>query len=145
MKLLLKELLGREIASLGAPNRALHCTPTTSVENAVLTLRREKVGSLVIVEDKKVKGIFTERDFLEKVALKGVDMSSVKVESYMTSNPVCVKRHEPIGDALNKMRIGKFRHVIIVDGYGHLEKVVSIREIMDYLMTPITQQMNQAA
>lgn len=145
MKLQLKELLAREISSLGAPSRAMHCTSDTSVEGAILQLRKEKVGSLVIVDDGKIKGIFTERDFVEKVALKGIDMSHVKIEAYMTPNPVCVKRHESIGDVLARMRKGKFRHIIIVDAYDHLEKVISIREIMDYLMEPILADEKKAA
>ena len=129
----LKEILEQSISELGEPQRAKSCSPDTTLEDAVSMLKEAKVGSLVIVADGSVKGIFTERDFLEKVALNDVDMTKLPISSLMTPNPVCVKRHESIGSVLEKMQKGKFRHIIISDSYGHLEKVVSIREVMEYL------------
>ena len=136
----LKELLERNISELGVPQRAMSCAPEISLQAAVFQMRENKIGSLVIVADRKVKGIFTERDFLEKVALKGEDMSNLPISSLMTSNPVCVKRNESIGSVLEKMRNGKFRHIIITDSYDHLEKVVSIREITEYLTSSFAQK-----
>lgn len=139
MQHLLKELLDRKISDLGIAARAIHCAPDFSVQGAVKTLRETHIGSLVVVEGLKVVGIFTERDFLEKVALQDIDLRETHVSAYMTPNPVCVQKHETIGTVINKMREGRFRHIVIVDGYGNLEKVVSLREIMDYLMGTIAQ------
>lgn len=134
MKHLLRELLERPIAELGEAKRAIHCEPELSLSNAIATLQAAKIGSLVIVEGTKVVGIFTERDVLMKCALHDIPWSTAKVCNYMTPHPVCVQRFETIGSVLVKMKEGKFRHIIIVDSYGNLEKVVSIREIMDYIL-----------
>lgn len=136
MKIQLKELLARNIGDLGEPKRAHHCDPDASVTDVLQILRKEKIGSIVVVEDRQVVGIFTERDYLEKVALnpKESQPEDLKVKNFMTRNPVTVKRQDTICETLTKMRKGKFRHVVIVDSYKHLEKVVSMREIMDYLL-----------
>jgi len=133
MKHQLKELLDRHIAELGEAKRAIHCEPELSLINAISTLKSANVGSLVIVDGTRVVGIFTERDVLIKCALQDIP-TNAKISEYMTKNPVCVQRFEPLGNVLLKMKEGKFRHIIIVDSYGNLEKVVSQREILDYLL-----------
>jgi CBS domain-containing protein len=134
MKHQLKELLERNISELGQAKRAIHCEPELSLSNAISSLKLNNVGSLVIVEGARVIGIFTERDVLLKCALQDIPLGTAKVSDYMTKNPICVQRFETIGNVLVKMKSGKFRHIIIVDAYGNLEKVVSQREIMDYLL-----------
>lgn len=145
MKHQLKELLERKISDLGEAKRATHCEPELSLSNAINTLKSANIGSLVIVEGGRVVGIFTERDVLSKCALQDIPLGSAKIADYMTKNPVCVQRFETIGAVLQKMKEGKFRHIIIVDAYGNLEKVVSLREIMDYLLniflTPDTKDL----
>ena len=138
MKLQLVELLGRSIGEIGVSQRARHCTPDMPVSQAATILKHEKIGSLVVVADGKVKGIFTERDLLEKAAFQNLDMNTLKVSDLMTMNPVCVQRHESIGAVLLRMRSGKLRHIIITDNYEHLEKVVSMREIMDYFLGAVS-------
>ena len=129
----LKELLDRHIAELGEAKRAIHCEPELSLVNAIATLKSANVGSLVVVEGTRVVGIFTERDVLKKCALQDIPINA-KISDFMTRNPVCVQRFETLGSVLNKMKAGKFRHIIITDSYGNLEKVVSQREILDYLL-----------
>ena len=139
MKMLLNELLQRKVGDLGEAKRAIHCAPDLSIHAAISTMKNAHIGSLVVVQGLKVVGIFTERDFLERVALNNVVITTSKVGEFMTPSPVCVQRHENLGLVLNKMREGGFRHIIIVDSYGNLEKVVSLREIMDYLVHCLAQ------
>ncbi len=134
MKHLLRELLERSISDLGEAKRALHCDPDLSLSNAISTLKSANVGSLVVVDGAKVVGIFTERDVLMKCALQDIPWGSAKISDFMTKNPTCVQRFESIGNVLVKMNEGKFRHIIIVDSYGNLEKVISQREIVDYIL-----------
>jgi len=134
MKHQLKELLERKVSDLGVAKRATHCDPELSLSNAINTLKSANIGSLVVVEGGRVVGIFTERDVLMKCALQEISLGSAKVADYMTKNPVCIQRFETIGAVLQKMKDGKFRHIVIVDAYGNLEKVISLREIMDYLL-----------
>lgn len=145
MKIQLKELLARPIGDLGIPKRAHQCGPDMSVRDVLLVLRKEKIGSLVVVENDKVIGIFTERDYLEKFACQDKEAKPTTVKELMTANPVSVTRQETIGNTLEKMRHGEFRHIIIVDTYGHLEKVVSMREIMDYLIGSLLEEEGKKA
>lgn len=145
MQHLLKELLNRSVSELGQAKRALSCDAELSLSKAISTLKSAKAGSLVVLEGSRVVGIFTERDVLVKCALEDIPYGTAKVSEFMTPNPVCVQRFETIGNVLMKMRDGKFRHMIIVDAYGNLEKVVSQREIMDYLMGVLLSSESKAA
>jgi CBS domain-containing protein len=140
MKHILEELLTRPISELGCPKRAIHAKADLSIQGAVATLKSSHIGSIVIVDGLRVIGIFTERDFLERVGFSQVDISRATVGEFMTPNPICAQRFENIGSVLKKMREGNFRHIVIVDAYGNLEKVVSMREIMDYLVVGSVQQ-----
>ena len=110
MTLQLKELLGRPISELGSAKRATHCSSDLSVLGAVKVMKGEGIGSLVVADGLKVLGIFTERDYIERIVFTGKDASKLLIGECMTKNPICTQRHESIGAVLSKMREGNFRH-----------------------------------
>mgnify|MGYP006099379953 FL=1 len=87
----------------------------TNLKNALKLLQQEKQNCLLIVNDDSLSGILTERDILLKVTGKGYDMDLVTVDEFMTENPETLSPDDPIAYALNKMHIGGFRHVPIVN------------------------------
>ena len=87
----------------------------TNLKNALKLLQQEKQNCLLIVNDDSLSGILTERDILLKVTGKGYDMDLVMVDEFMTENPETLSPDDPIAYALNKMYIGGFRHVPIVN------------------------------
>ena len=87
----------------------------TNLKNALKLLQQEKQNCLLIVNDDSLSGILTERDILLKVTGKGYDMDLVTVDEFMTENPETLSPDDPIAYALNKMYIGGFRHVPIVN------------------------------
>jgi CBS domain-containing protein len=137
MKIQLKELLIRPISEISAPKKVVTCSPETPIEEAIKLLRGAQVGSIVVVDGLKIHGIFTERDYLEKIGFADVDEKAKPVSAFMTKNPICSKVHEPIGQALLKMRQGHFRHLILVDSYGNLQSIISMREVTEYLFSTV--------
>lgn len=133
MKLQLQEILKRPIADLTLTKELTKCSPEISMEEVVKILQASAGGSIVIIEDGKTVGIFTERDFLKKVAFNNQVSKDTKISAMMTKNPVCVKKHETLGQVLLKMRAGRFRHIVINDVYDIAEGMISMRDIMDYL------------
>tara|TARA_B110000438_G_scaffold6859_1_gene6718 strand:+ start:2106 stop:2657 length:552 start_codon:yes stop_codon:yes gene_type:complete len=87
----------------------------TNLKNALKLLQQEKQNCLLIVNDDALLGILTERDILLKVTGKGYDMDLVTVDEFMTKNPETLSSDDPLAYALNKMHIGGFRHVPIVN------------------------------
>lgn len=128
----IKEVLARAISDLKIVRKLAQCGKSATVEEATKLLQASEGGSLVVLDEKKVVGIFTERDVLKKVTLTGIDPKT-PITKLMTPNPVTVKRSTTVGEALKKMREGKFRHLVVVDAYGVAESMLSMRDILDHL------------
>ncbi|HEX9653023.1 MAG TPA: CBS domain-containing protein [bacterium] len=121
------------ISTLGL-KKAVTVEPGTSIKQCVATLLARHFGCLLVVKNKKLKGIFTERDVLLKIAGEKVDLATAKVDDYMTPNPVTVTMNDPIIAALRLMHKGGYRHVTIVDNNGEPASVLSIRDIVHYIV-----------
>ena len=105
----------------------------TTIEDAVRILFKKHVGALVIVDDeRKCKGIFTERDVLRSVAKKvPLDTHLKKV---MSKNVMTVKKNDSFAKAKRLMILHGIRHLPVVDRKGHLVGVLTIRRILDELV-----------
>ena len=79
-------------------------------------------------------GIFTERDVLTKVVGKPLDLDRTPVLALMTPDPEVLSPDDRVSFALNKMTVGGFRHVPLVDEQGRPAGVVSMRNIVDYMV-----------
>ena len=101
-----------------------------SLKNALNMLQKEKQNCLLVVHDDKLKGIITERDILLKVTGKGFDFEVVTVNEYMTPDPEFLTEEDPIAYALNKMHVGGFRHVPIVNDLMVPTGLISISDII---------------
>lgn len=101
-----------------------------TVARAVEEMSRANKGSVIIVDDElKPIGIFTERDLLMRVCARGLDMQSTTLGSVMTRNPVTVNENDSARRVMELMNHFGFRHVPVVDKEGRLIGVVSLRDI----------------
>jgi FOG: CBS domain len=102
----------------------------TNMKNALNSLQQEKQNCLLITDNNKLKGILTERDILLKVTGKGFDLDLVTVDEFMTEDPEYLSSEDPLAYALNKMHIGGFRHVPIVNDLMKPVGLISISNII---------------
>jgi CBS domain-containing protein len=108
---------------LGDSNRPVQSvTPDTSVAESVRRMEVSKIGSILVMQDDKLVGIFTERDALNRVLARGIDPSATAVSSVMTPDPFCIAGDTTVEEAMNVFSNRKFRHLPIIDG----DKVVGI-------------------
>ena len=123
-------------APVGAlePRAAIVVEPQTSVLESVALMQRERVGCVLVVRANKLKGIFTERDVLTAVVGKAIDPSKIPVRKLMTANPEYLRVGDSIAYALNKMSLGGYRHIPIVDKFITPVGVISVRDIVSYLV-----------
>ena len=96
-------------------------------------MQKDNYGCVLVVEEEKLVGIFTERDVLIKIAGKGLNWKVETVEKHMTVNPETLEENANLAFCLNVMTIGGFRHVPIVDKQMRPVKVVSIKDVVRYL------------
>ena len=102
----------------------------TNMKNALNSLQQEKQNCLLITDSNKLKGILTERDILLKVTGKGFDLDLATVDEFMTEDPEYLTPEDPLAYALNKMHIGGFRHVPIVNDLLKPVGLISISNII---------------
>ena len=127
-------ILERSIQSLPGLQDPIHLPPEASVRRAIDTMNEARVGCVMIVAGARLVGIFTERDVLTRVAGTRIDLETTPVSELMTSDPESLTLEDGIAYALNKMSVGGFRHVPLVDDLGRPTGLVSMRHIVDYLV-----------
>ena len=117
---------------------ALVLRASDSVTEAVRLMQREHRGCVVITEDgtdtSPLIGIFTERDVLLRIVDRGKNPATLPLDSVMTADPEVLALGGTIAHALNKMSLGGFRHVPVVDENHHPVFVISVRDIVEFLV-----------
>ena len=102
----------------------------TNMKNALDLLQGKEQNCILIVENNVLKGILTERDILLKITGKGFDLEIVTVNEFMSENPEYLNPEDPLAYALNKMHVGGFRHVPIVNDSLKPIGLISISNII---------------
>jgi CBS domain-containing protein len=112
---------------------AVTVAPTATVARAAELMRKKKVGAVLVKKGRALVGIFTERDLVVR-AMATRNWASAPVKKFMTPGPETLRLGDPVAYALNKMSVGRFRHVALLDGDGALVGMVSIRDIVDFIV-----------
>ena len=128
-----EKILGASLRAL-SPRPAVTMSETTSIEDAVQLMLEQKIGAVLITKDARPIGIFTERDVLVKLALGEVD-KSLPVSEVMTPDPETLGLDDGIAFALNRMVEHGYRHIPIVDDQGHALGVLSVRQVVAYMVS----------
>ncbi len=104
-----------------------------SVESVAETMKKRRAGCVIVEDNHRPVGVFTERDLLMKVAGKPIDRARTNIRTLMTAPVETVKASDTIAYVLNKMSIGGYRHLPIADDTGRVTGVISVRNILEYL------------
>ena len=124
-------LLGTHLDELGAPAPEL-VGPDEDVAEAIERMHRDGIDCLLVTEGGHLVGIFTDRDALIKLAGRGPEHRPIS--DLMTRDPVVLRQDDTIAVAINKMAVGGFRHVPIVNGKRPVA-VVSARDVFRHIAT----------
>lgn len=111
------------------------CTvpPNTPVGEVLHRMADNQIGCVMIVEDGKPVGIFTERDALMKLNTEAVALSDRPISEFMTANPTTLADTAKVAFALHRMDLGGYRHLPIVSSKSELKGIISVRSILGYL------------
>jgi len=102
----------------------------TSLADAAKSLAEYRIGA-VLVMDSHLEGILSERDIVRALAARGAAALDQPVEEVMTRKVVTCSERETVGDIMERMTAGKFRHLPVVES-GRLVGLVSIGDIVKY-------------
>jgi CBS domain-containing protein len=115
-----------------SPN-VLTAAPHDSVYDCIDRMVAREIGSIVVMEDDDIAGIFTERDYMRKVELEGRRSEDTAVQAVMTEEVVTVGPNRSLDDCLDRMRDLQCRHLPVLNDAGQLIDIISMRDCMRQL------------
>ena len=102
---------------------------------ALEVIKKMKVAGLgcaLVIENGKLVGIFTERDLLNKLTGSAAKSNQTAVHELMSSNPEILNETDSVATAVNKMSMGRYRHIPIRKADGSYS-VISIKHVLKYI------------
>ena len=133
---LVKHLLdrkGRHIISVA---------PDTSVFDAIKLMADKMVGSLVVIQDDKLLGIVSERDYARKVIIKGRSSESTKVSEIMTADVITTTSAHTVNECMNQMTEKKIRHLPVVED-NQVIGMISIGDLVEAIISDQQEEIEQ--
>ena len=109
--------------------------PDTLVFDALKVMAEKNVGALLVMEGNQLKGIFSERDYARKVALKGESSHNIAIQNVMTSGVIFVTPDQSIEDCMALMTGKHIRHLPVLEN----SKLVGLISIGDVVKAIISQ------
>ena len=114
-------------------NATFTITPETSIYHALELMVEKNVSALLVMENEKLAGIFTERDYARKVALKGKSSKETQIGEIMTRDLITVSPNSTIDECM-KLMTGKFiRHLPVVEN-NKLVGIISIGDVVRHII-----------
>ena len=113
--------------------------PDVTVEEAARVMERERIGSVIVLRDDTLAGIFTERDLLNKVVAKGLDCHRTVLGDVMTDGVVTVSADVSVDECYHKMETRGFRHLPVVED-GKVLGMISIRNLVDLVIQQLSYE-----
>ena len=102
----------------------------TCLENVLENMQKTNNNCVLTLSNERLNGILTERDILLKVTGKGYDLQLTTIDEFITPNPEYVSPENPLAYALNKMYVGGFRNVPVVNDEMYPIGIISISDII---------------
>lgn len=108
-------------------------TPDTTVFKALEVMAEKNVNALLVMEDDKLAGIFTEKDYARKVVLKGKTSKSMLIKELMTTKLITVTPETSIDECMQLMTNKFIRHLPVIS-YNKVTGVISIGDVVKYII-----------
>ena len=111
--------------------------PSATVFQALKLMAEKNIGAVVVMDaEKRIHGIFSERDYARKMMEKGMSAHTTKVGEIMTTLLVAVNPDTRINECMALMTEKRVRHLPVIDG----EKLVGVVSIGDVVKSVVTEQ-----
>lgn len=132
----------RKISDVVCHQKTLCAEPGTSIRDAACRMVAAKVGAILVVENDRLVGIFTERDVLNRVIAARRDPDTTLLAEVMTRNPQTIGIDKPFSHAMHRMYEGCFRHMPVVENDKPLG-VISIRDALGPELTAFEAELER--
>lgn len=105
-------------------------TSGSSVLSALQKMAEKNIGALLVIDEGKLVGILSERDYARKVALMGKVSKDTAVKDIMTQRVLYVRPDESVEDCMALMTEKHFRHLPVIDNKGKILGMISIGDVV---------------
>lgn len=132
----------RKIGEVVKGQKILTTDENMTVLDASRRMADLRVGSIMIVANGRLTGIFTERDALIRVIAAGRDPAQTRLSEVMTRDPQTITPDHPLGHAMHLMYDGGFRHVPVTD-HGKPIGMISARDALGLEVVEFEEELEQ--
>ena len=106
------------------------------VLDAIKLMAEKGIGALLVIDDNRLTGVLSERDYARKVILENRSSSDTRVSDIMTRDVITITRESSVSDCMTMMTDNDFRHLPVVEG----DQVVGMISIGDLVKAVIKEQ-----
>jgi len=108
-------------------------TPQSSVYDAIRIMGEHNIGALVVLDDGKVAGVFSERDYSRKVALQGRTSRDTFISEILSRPAITVQLKDSVGTCMELMTKNRIRHLPVLENHT-LIGLVSMGDIVNWML-----------
>ena len=116
--------------------------PHATVYEAIQLMAEKNVGALVVLQDGRLTGIISERDYTRKVILKGKASKETTVSEILSGSVVCITPAQTVEDGLRLMTDRHIRHLPVVDN-DQLLGIVAIGDLVNWIISAQSHTIQQ--
>lgn len=109
-------------------------TPDDTVLKTITFMAEKNVGALPVVQEGRLVGIVSERDYTRKVALKGRTSKETLVRDIMAPGPITVTPNSSVDECLHIMTDKRIRHLPVLEE-GKLVGIISIGDLVNWVIS----------
>lgn len=106
-----------------------------SVYSAIELMAEKGVGALLVIDDGRLVGIVSERDYARKIILEGRSSKDTFVREIMTAPPITIDCDTSVDQAMRIMTEKRTRHLPVVNTDGHVAGILSIGDLVKWIVT----------
>jgi CBS domain-containing protein len=130
----LESALLSDTVKILAPSEPIKCSTGTTVHAAILQMAEKRRAAVVVVDDAgRLRGIFTERDLLRRVAVPGRDPRTTPLGDVMTRDPETLEPDALIAYAINRLHNASYRTIPLIDAQGRPIGIMTVNDIVQWL------------
>jgi len=116
--------------------------PDATVFDAIQLMAEKNIGALLVTQEGKLVGIFSERDYTRKVALKGRASKETRVREVLSGHVIHVTPNHTVDECLRLMTDHRVRHLPVLDG-EKIAGVISIGDLVNWVISAQSSTIHQ--